>query len=102
MTLSSNSTGLTPAKEKILQQAMYHLHLGTLEQIGRYMDYKQGAYNGLGRHLLKMTTEGYLDRFPLPTGFALQPYVYMLGTRGSKYFTEELHWDVPKLPSLAT
>ena len=66
------------------------------------MNYKQGAYNGIGRHLLKLTDNGYLDRFKLPTGYPLQPYVYMLGQRGRKYFEEELNWDIPKLPTLAT
>src|SRR6266516_7946598 len=100
MTLSSKSFAPTPAMERILCEALYPFHFLTLEQVTRLL-YSSGSKNGVGNLLVKLTEAGYLDRFKLPTGFPLQPYVYMLGRKGKKYFEEEKGWDVPKLPTLA-
>lgn len=106
----NNASGPSPARERILCEAIYPFHYMTLEMIGRLLNYKEAAYNTVGQHLLKLidrkgteeTDKGWLARFKLPTGYGLQPYVYMLGEKGKDYFRTEKEWEVPKLPSWAT
>jgi hypothetical protein len=98
--MATKDLALTPALERILVEAIYPFHFVTADQVTQLL-YAPGALNGVKAHLKRLADGGYLDRFYLPTGYNLRPYVYMLGRKGKEYFQEEKGWEVPKLPKLS-
>jgi hypothetical protein len=94
------SLALTPALERILVEAFYPFHFLTADQVTRLL-YSPGSQKGVQAHLKRLADASYLDRFPLPTGYHLQPYIYFLGSKGNKYIHDIRGLEIVTLPKLS-
>ena len=91
---------ITPPLERILVEALYPFHFLTAKQISQLL-YPGTVHKGAQVHLKRLVEAKYVDCFPLPTGYNLKPYIYLLGEHGKKYLRDIRNYEVVKLPKLS-
>jgi hypothetical protein len=85
---------LSAVEEKILF-AVYRLPYVRIEQLTRYLKLSPHSSKWLQKIVRGLIARSYLDVQPLPrfTPFGMLPHVYMLGTKGMRFFQEN-HFPV--------